>query len=191
MKVIRKTRIDTNKYEVGDQIEINLKDYGKFTATAHKVSASGAIFIFDNCVADRPMDEVPNKERDFWESDLCKWMNEELIKAFPKTLVSNMASVKDHPKLRIPTYGEMFGHDRFYENFEADKDNQLTLMKDRKNRICLSPDNEYCWYWLQNRYRGLSSAADFAVVTGTGRATDYNASNSFGVRPVFVLINDL
>jgi len=190
MKVIRKVEMDVDKFKVGDQISIKLRDMGTFTATVQKASDAKAYFIFDNCVAGRPMNEDPNKAGDFKESDLCRWMNTELIKKFPKSLRDNMLhNTYKEVKLWVPTYGEMFGHDDFYERFEADKDNQLPLMKDRKNRVCSSPNDEYCWYWLQNRLRGVYSAAYFACVNNFGDAYPGGASLSLGVRPAFAIKN--
>lgn len=190
MKVIRRVEMDVDKFKVGDQISIKLRDMGTFTATVQRASDAKAYFIFDNCVADRPMNKDPNKAGGFKDSDLCEWMNTELIKKFPKALRDKMLhNTYKEVKLWVPTYGEMFGHDGLYENFEADRDNQLPLMKDRKNRICISPDDEYCWYWLQNKLRGVYSAATFALVGYTGYAYYFNASYSFGVRPAFAIKN--
>lgn len=187
MKIIRKTEIDTNILEVGDQMEIELSGLGKFTATVHRVTDQGALIIFDDCVTERPMNEDDTKDGGFWDSDLCKWMNKELIEVFPQEIVPAMHVYENGSRLRIPTYGEMFGHDDYYCRFEHDKDTRLPLMADRKNRICMSPEDEYCWYWLQNRYRGVGSAANFAHVTDYGYVYYYNASFSLGVRPAFVI----
>lgn len=187
MKIIRKTEIDTNILEVGDQTEIELSGLGKFKATVHRVTDQGALLIFDDCVTERPMNEDDTKDGGFWDSDLCKWMNEELIEAFPQEIVPAMHVYENGSRLRIPTYGEMFGHDDYYCRFEPDKDTRLPLMADRKNRICMSPEDEYCWYWLQNRYRGVGSAANFARVYADGGAANGSASYSRGVRPAFVI----
>ena len=188
MKIIRKTEIDTNILEVGDQMEIEPSGLGKFTATVHRVTDQGALIIFDDCVTERPMNEDDTKDDGgFWDSDLCRWMNEELIEAFPQEIVSAMHVYENGSRLRIPTYGEMFGHDNYYCRFEPDKDTRLSLMTDRKNRICMSPEDEYCWYWLQNRFRGVGSAAAFAIVDYGGIANNSGASASLGVRPAFVI----
>lgn len=190
MKVVRRVEMDVDKFKVGDQISIKLRDMGTFTATVQRASDAKAYFIFDNCVADRPMNKDPNKAGGFKDSDLCEWMNTELIKKFPKALRDKMLhNTYKEVKLWVPTYGEMFGHDGLYENFEADRDNQLPLMKDRKNRICISPDDEYCWYWLQNKLRGVRSVAAFALVYYNGLAFNANASASLGVRPAFAIKN--
>ena len=55
-------------------------------------------------------------------------------------------------------------------------------MKKRRNRIAFRND-EFEWYWLKNR--GVEGAADFACVDYAGDATNYYASYSVGVRPLF------
>lgn len=58
-------------------------------------------------------------------------------------------------------------------------------MKDRKNRIAFR-DNSWEWGWLQNKRKG--SATTFCHVGSLGRATAWLASNSFGVRPAFLIV---
>ena len=55
MKAIRKVKMEVEHFEIGDQINIKLKGYGKFTATCHKNVNGQALFVFDNCVGSRPM----------------------------------------------------------------------------------------------------------------------------------------
>ena len=190
MKVWRKVKMETFRFQIGDQIKIKVKGLGKYTATVHKVDGDRALFIFDQCVADRPMNENNKNEGGFVKSDLCKWLNEEFVKMLPDKVRSRIVADDEHSGLmiRIPTRGEMFGANENSEYYEVDSDAQLLLMKDRKNRICMSPDDEYCWYWLMNARR--DSATSFARVAASGSATDAGASYSYGVRPAFV-ISDL
>ena len=60
-------------------------------------------------------------------------------------------------------------------NYTIDK-SQLPLFALEHSRIC----NRVSW-WL----RDVVSAASFAIVYGNGNASTYDASTSFGVRPVF------
>ena len=55
MKVLRKQEIDTANIQVGDQMVIPLAELGEFTATAHKVTDEGVMFICDDYVTRRPM----------------------------------------------------------------------------------------------------------------------------------------
>ena len=88
--------------------------------------------------------------------------------------------------LRIPTEREIFG-----EN-PCGKDEPVSVrrfygMENRRERIAFqgSETGTWEWYWLQNKVE--DSASYLAYVSSYGNA-DYNdASNSFGVRPVFLL----
>lgn len=89
-------------------------------------------------------------------------------------------------KLGIPSYGKIFGHDDFYDNFMSDKDEQYTLMKDAKNRIAIFEDNT-CWYWLSNATKSNMSSTSFADVDADGDAYYSGADNYGGVRPEFLI----
>ena len=188
MKAWRKVKMEIKNYEVGDQITVKLKDFGKFTATAQRVYADGTtLFLFDNCVTEHEMNENGSNVGGFYKSDLCKWMNAELVKSFPVKLLDRMIYTDEEHKclLRIPTRKEMFGEDEYSQNYEPDLGEQFELMKDRKNRVCLLPDDEYVWYWLMNA--NIQSLSYFARVGSGGYAGSYDASYSGGVRPVFLI----
>lgn len=183
MKVLRKQEVEATNIQVGDQILINLQGYGEFTATAHKITDEGTLFIFDDCVESRPMNKDWTNEGGFEASDLCRWMNFELIAAFPDEIRKKINN------LTIPTYGQMFGHDDFYNRYvEPDEDEQLPLMKLRKNRVAYV-NNDWDWQWLKNAIKKDVSATLFADVYYDGNAFSYGASNSTGVRPAFLLLN--
>ena len=50
MKVLRKQEIETANIQVGDQVIIPLAEIGEFSATAHKVTDEGIMFIFDEYI---------------------------------------------------------------------------------------------------------------------------------------------
>ena len=86
-------------------------------------------------------------------------MNEELFEAFPDDLKELMVQFDNGDNLTLPSYGQMFGHDDFYEDaMEPDQDEQLELMKNRKNRVC-DCDGDWCWYWLSNATKKEWSAS--------------------------------
>ena len=60
-------------------------------------------------------------------------------------------------------------------------------MENRRERIAFqgSETGTWEWYWLQNKVE--DSASDFAYVNLYGNAAYSDASNSLGVRPVFLL----
>jgi len=202
MIILRKKEIEININEVkiGDQITIQLNNFGDFTATAQQITKDGAVFMFDEYVTSRPMNIKSTNEGGFEKSDLRKWMNDVLFPAFPKSMQGKIKN------LTIPTYGQMFGHDNLYSNLvEPDDTGRFPLMTKRKNRI--ADFNNDAWSnflkrfepgWLQNRILpelpGLiqppssKGKSHFAVVTNTGEASSLDASDAAGVRPVFLLV---
>ena len=65
MKALRKQKIETANIQVGDQIVIPLAELGEFTATVHKVTDEGVMFIFDEYVTCRPMNNCSTKKGGF------------------------------------------------------------------------------------------------------------------------------
>lgn len=181
MKVTRKMQFKTEDICVGDQITVKLAGFGKFTATAVKVSEQGVKFLFDEVVARHVMNEERTNVGGFENSDLKKWMDSVLLPAFPNKLRDRVRG------LAIPTYGEIFGHDEFYENFEPDESEQYELMKRRGNRVCDFED-DWCWWWLRNATKKKVSSASFASVGLDGGAYCIYASDSYGVRLEFWLV---
>lgn len=172
MKAIRKVKMEVEHFEIGDQINIKLKGYGKFTATCHKNVNGQALFVFDNCVGSRPMNETNTTQGGFDESDMCAWLNTELIDAFPEKYIKRMLRPEgmDH-LLWLLSEDEVFGL----------PDWRLRLMDDPKYRVCSYPDGSRANWWL----RDVANSTNFANVNSNGNANNNNASNSNGVRPDF------
>lgn len=183
MKALRKQKIETANIQVGDQIVIPLAELGEFTATAHKVTDEGVMFIFDNYITCRPMNNRSINKGGFEKSDLKKWMDTVLLMAFPEELRDKIYG------LTLPTVGQIVGHEDEWDNknLEPDSDEQLPLMKECKNRIACFEDG-LTWGWLRNATKEEFSSADFAYVYGIGGTYSYGASNSVGVRPEFWLV---
>ena len=183
MKVLRKQEIDTANIQVGDQMVIPLAELGEFTATAHKVTDEGVVFIFDDYVTRRPMNNRDTNKGGFEKSDLKKWMDTVLFMSFPEELRDKIYS------LTLPTVGQIVGHEDEWDNknLEADTDEQLPLMKECKNRIACFED-QLTWGWLRNATKEEFSSAYFARVGSFGNAGYCSASNSLGVRPEFWLV---
>lgn len=183
MKVLRKQEIDTANIQVGDQMVIPLAELGEFTATTHKVTDEGVMFIFDDYVTRRPMNNRDTNKGGFEKSDLKKWMDTVLFMAFPEELRDKIYG------LTLPTVGQIVGHEDEWDNknLEPDIDEQLPLMKECKNRIACFED-QLAWGWLRNATKEEFSSASFAVVLYDGSTAYYGASNSLGVRPEFWLV---
>lgn len=89
MKVLRKQEIETANIQVGDQVIIPLAEIGEFSATAHKVTDEGIMFIFDEYITRRPMNSKNTNKGGFEKSELKKWMDTVLLMAFPEELRDN------------------------------------------------------------------------------------------------------
>lgn len=183
MKALRKQKIETANIQVGDQMVIPLAELGEFTATAHKVTDEGVMFIFDEYVTRRPMNNCSTNKGGFEKSDLKKWMDTVLFMAFPEELRDKIYG------LTIPTVGQIVGHEDEWDNknLEPDSDEQLPLMKECKNRIACFED-QLTWGWLRNATKEGFSSAVFAHVNTDGDTYYYGASGSLGVRPEFWLV---
>lgn len=183
MKVLRKQEVETSNIQVGDQIAIPLAELGEFTATAHKVTDEGVMFIFDDYVTCLPMNNRSTNKGGFEKSDLKKWMDTVLFMAFPEELRDEIYG------LTLPTVGQIVGHKDEWDNkkLEPDSDEQLPLMKKCENRIACF-DNQLTWGWLRNAIKEEFSPAYFANVGYVGDTTCHDASDSFGVRPEFWLV---
>lgn len=181
MIVTRKVQVETNEMYVGDQITVRLKGFGWFTATAQRVTDKGILFLFDDVIARHSMNEANTNEGGFDKSDMCRWLRETVLPAFPEKLRTRIREIT------LPTYGEIFGHDDFYENFEPDNDEQFKLMKRRGNRVCDFED-DWCLWWLRNATKKNVSSALFASVYYDGHVHCSDASDSYEVRPEFWLV---
>lgn len=172
-----------NNIAIGDQIKIPLDDLGTFTATVQKIKDNKILFLFDDCVTKRPMNENKNNEGGYENSDLKKWIENDLIKMFPKELRKHITG------LTIPTLGEICGWEDDWdkENIESDGEAQLPLMKQRRNRITCYKD-ESLNGWLRNATKKKFSTANFAAVNGLGSTNCGHASYFYGVRPEFWLV---
>ena len=191
MLVKRTMKVDVELFEVGDIIKFKLTDGEKVQAMAVKQTPEGMLFVLVDCLAkEYPMfndiDDMDEADISYATSDLRKALNGEILDRFPKEIKDRMVAVNaEGDMLRIPTECEIFG-----ENVYGQEESKLTKrwkpMKKKRNRIAFQgKEGAWEWYWLMNRHKDYAS--DFAAVVNDGYAYSYNASDSFGVRPVFLL----
>ena len=183
MKVLRQTEIETNEFRVGDQIRV-----GRYTATCQKTAEEGALFLLDQYLDEgMQMNKEDTNMGGYEASDLRKRLNGDGVLDVFKDIRDRMVPFSSGDMLRLPFYGEMFGHDGWYKSgaVEPDDCEQWPLMKERANRIAERKGESYEWGWLQNKY--VPSSTGFCSVTDYGRASYWNASSSIGVRPAFLI----
>lgn len=163
-----------SEIKVGDKICVELKGLGTFMATAHKVTANEILFITDEYIASKPM------------YGLQEWIETSVYNAFPEELKGRVKN------LTVPTVGQVFSWDDEWrrKTFVRDNDEQLPLMKERRNRVAYL-DNDYEWGWLRNSTKREDSSVAFASVSSNGFAYYYGASYSLGVRLEFTLVNKI
>lgn len=169
MKITRTMTIETNEIQIGDRIEV-----GHYTATCQKLVGEGlALFLLDQYL-DKPM-QMNRKNTNaggYDGSDLRKDLN--TGKILDEFAPLELVPFENGDLLRLPFYGEMFGHDDWYNSGAMEPDNceQWPLMKERANRIAERKGENYEWGWLQNIRQG--SATNFCDVHYYGYATDWD-----------------
>ena len=185
MRIIRKQTIDTEMFELGDEIRFKLTTGEKVRAKAVQECEEGMLFITKDCIGkEKPIyKNIPEKHLDYLHSDLRGYLNNVLILFFPEKIKRRMVPMTIESPLgdyiRIPTEEEIFGS-------KNSNTNQFYGMSHRRNRIAFEHTNGedvWEWYWLQDNVSG----AYFAAVNYDGGAASLGASSSNGVRAVFML----
>jgi len=194
MEVIRKITVDTELFELGDIISFELTTGEQAQAMAVRETPNGMLFMFVDCLkTEQKMFENVNKAEviDYEHSDLRKKLNGEILESFPEEIRERMVGMRVgqtncFDMLRIPTEREIFGENPYGVD-EPKSVRRFYGMEERRNRIAWqgSKTGEFEWYWLQNKVE--DSASGFAIVGSGGVAIYANASDSLGVRPVFLL----
>jgi hypothetical protein len=184
INVLRTQEIYTKDLQIGDKLQIKLNGIGNFTATAHKITGRGVLFIFDEYIAEHPMNAASTNKGDFRASDLNNWLNMEVVRAFPDYLKNRIS------ELSIPTIGELFGWDGTVVDtmiFKKDSDTRLELMRNNQCRIIFY-GNRIVNGWLRNATRPEYSLSHFSIINTNGDISSAYASYPRGVLPEFWLI---
>ena len=194
MEVIRNMTIDTELFELGDIIPFTLTTGEKVKAKAIRETPNGMLFITVDCLKDeQKMFENPDRAEkiDYEHSDLRKKLNGEIFESFPEEIKGRMVGMRVgrtncFDMLRIPTEREIFGKNPYGKD-EPVSVRRFYGMENRREHIAFqgSETDTWEWYWLQNNVE--DSASYFTCVDDIGGATYGTASNSLGVRPVFLL----
>lgn len=194
MEVIRNMTVETELFELGDIISFDLTTGEKVQAMAVRETPNGTLFMTVDCLKTeyKMFENVSRAEVvDYEHSDLRQKLNGEILESFPEEIRERMVGMRVgqtncFDMLRIPTEREIFGENPYGAD-EPKSVRRFYGMEERRNRIAWqgSKTGEFEWYWLQNRAE--DTASGFAFVNGNGSADYYYASDSFGVRPVFLL----
>lgn len=171
-----------DKICLGAQIEIPLIMRGIHTATVHKITDEEITVIFNDYVTMMPMNKNNTNVGGFAHSDLNNWLYGEFLRSLPLFIWRKLVEIT------IPSVGEMFGWDDDWarDHYMIDADEQLLLMKERKNRFARFCD-EFVSGWLRNETQMDVSSSAFSSVSHSGGEDFSDASESLGVRPVLIL----
>lgn len=194
MKVYRTSEVLAGgRYEVGDIVSYTMEDGEEVEAIAVKEEFDKhgnlcMVFILLDCLKEEcRMNRDDTNDGGYEESYLREQLRTEYLERFPASLRLNMVPFENGDLLRIPTEREVFGENRYGEE-EPDTVEQFEAMKKRRNCMALDGSNGGTQaYWLQNKRVG--SATHFCSVGGNGYATNTNASDSLGVRPLYRIRN--
>ena len=154
MKITRTMTIETNEIQIGDRIQV-----GHYTATCQKLPEEGLALFFLDQYLDKAM-QMNKKNTNaggYGTSDLRKELNSGKI--LDEFAPLELVPFKNGDLLRLPFYGELFGHDDWYNSgaVEPDDCEQWPLMKERANRIAERKGESYEWGWLQNIRQGSAT----------------------------------
>lgn len=194
MKVYRTSEVLAGgRYEVGDIVSYTMEDGEEVEAIAVKEEFDKhgnlcMVFILLDCLKEEcRMNRDDTNDGGYEESYLREQLRTEYLERFPASLRLNMVPFENGDLLRIPTEREVFGENRYGEE-EPDTVEQFEAMKKRRNRMALDGSNGGTQaYWLQNKR--VRSATNFCLVGNNGNAAATDASNSFGVRPLYRIRN--
>lgn len=194
MKVYRTSEVLAGgKYEVGDIVSYTMEDGEEVEALAVKEEFDKhgnlcMVFMLLDCLKEEcRMNRDDTNDGGYEESHLRDQLATKYLEKFPAALRLNMVPFENGDLLRIPTEREIFGRNIYGEE-EPNTVEQFEPMKKRRNRMAFDGLNgETQAYWLQNKR--VRSATGFCLVSGSGGAYNYGASNSYGVRPLYRIRN--
>lgn len=194
MKVYRTSEVLAGgRYEVGDIVSYTMEDGEEVEALAVKEEFDKhgnlcMVFMLLDCLKEEcRMNRDDTNDGGYEESHLRDQLATKYLEKFPAALRLNMVPFENGDLLRIPTEREIFGRNIYGEE-EPDTVEQFEPMKKRRNRMAFDGLNgETQAYWLQNKR--VRSATYFCYVDSGGGADANNASDSYGVRPLYRIRN--
>lgn len=194
MEITRKRTEETNwgqvkelvaagSLKVGDEISDNLLTGQKMVYVVADITEEEVKFVSKDLLAERVVwNENGRSTGGFKESDLCRYLNEEVWAILPEELKAvisereclQIVEGKEERfmlKLWLPSEFEVFG-DSWAS--EVEEGQQFELFKDPRNRVKFDQDGERAHWWLLSVCAGYSARA--CIVSGYGGASDHSCS---------------
>ena len=177
MKVKRSIIVDTDCFNIGDEIQV-----GRYTATCQRVLLTGSIFLMDQYLDPAyAMNAKDTNIGGYEKSDLRKALKKKEVLDIFKDIRDYMIPLSNGDLVRIPFAEEMFG-DRIPKWCDPDGHKQWPLMRSKLNRQASRLEDYDCG-WLQNKDNITESK--FFSISSDGNFDWYDSSNVIGVRLVF------
>lgn len=187
-----KELVAAGSLKVGDEISDNLLTGQKMVYVVADITEEEVKFASKDLLAERVVwNENGRNTGGFKESDLCRYLNEEVWAILPEELKAVISEreclqiVKGKEerfmlKLWLPSEFEVFG-DSWAS--EVEEGQQFELFKDPRNRVKFDQDGERATWWLLSVCAGRSTAA--CSVYNYGHANDYSCSSASRVPVCF------
>ena len=187
-----KELVAAGSLKVGDEISDNLLTGQKMVYVVADITEEEVKFASKDLLAERVVwNENGRNTGGFKESDLCRYLNEEVWAILPEELKAVISEreclqiVKGKEerfmlKLWLPSEFEVFG-DSWAS--EVEEGQQFELFKDPRNRVKFDQDGERANWWLLSVCAGTSTYACY--VYGNGYASSSSCSNASRVPVCF------
>lgn len=187
-----KELVAAGSLKVGDEISDNLLTGQKMVYVVADITEEEVKFASKDLLAERVVwNENGRNTGGFKESDLCRYLNEEVWAILPEELKAVISEreclqiVKGKEerfmlKLWLPSEFEVFG-DSWAS--EVEEGQQFELFKDPRNRVKFDQDGERATWWLLSVCAGYSTYA--CIVGNYGGALSYSCSYAYRVPVCF------
>lgn len=179
----------------GDNIPVTLKNGEEVSFDIGKDESGKVYFIMHDCLKEpKPMNSEWTNKGGWEESDMRKYLNEEVIKLLPDKLQEVIKPTRivqvwggkereTEDKLFLLSKTQVFGKDKYYEMIEPE-DSQIDIFKIERNRAKEHKGGEAAWWWERSPY---GNDDHFCYVSSSGRGYNYYASNLYGVAFAFCI----
>ena len=181
----------------GDNIPVTLKNGDEVSFDIGKDESGKIYFVMHNCLKETESMNGDCTNRGGWEeSDMRKYLNEEVINLLPDELQEIIKPTKivqvwdgkrreTEDKLFLLSRTQVFGKHENYEAIEPN-DSQIDIFKSPRERVkeCEEVEDVYYW-WLRSPYS--SNSGYFGGVSTGGTVYYYSADYSLGVAPAFCI----
>lgn len=183
---------NTSGLKVGDIITEKTLDGEEMDLVVVDMGPGWARFESKDCLpVEVPYNQNNRNAGGFADSDVKRYLNEEIFNNLPEELRNVIAEVERKQengksslcRLFLPTESELFG-DCYYS--EDDTYSQIEYYKDRRNRIkCNRKGGSPDWYWTASVRSGTSTLC--VHVNSHGSSDDWHASGELYVPVCFVI----